>query len=129
MNTKAYVKGKNKGSNEFGIFTAEIDEGCLPCISWHGKVVVYGNSQEEVDEITTRIIDELNGTEVPSPSLNYEAAFNAWQDDYIKNPQAYEDSHTTALKHVTEKLNGQEPSYGQVAARMFQQYLEQVGEL
>lgn len=54
---------------------------------------------------------------------NYAAAFNMWQDDFINNPQAYEDSQTVAIRHLTEKLNGEEPSYGQVAAQMLIEYL------
>jgi hypothetical protein len=57
---------------------------------------------------------------------NYAAAFNMWQDDFINNPQAYEDSQTVAIRHLTEKLNGEEPSYGQVASEMLIEYLEKV---
>ena len=57
---------------------------------------------------------------------DYAAAFNMWQDDFINNPQAYEDSQTVAIRHLTEKLNGEEPSYGQIAAQMLIEYLEKV---
>lgn len=61
-----------------------------------------------------------------STTPNYAAAFNAWQDDFINNPQAYEDSQTVAIRHLTEKLNGEEPSYGQVAAQMLIEYLNKL---
>jgi hypothetical protein len=53
-------------------------------------------------------------------------AFNMWQDSYMSNPQAYEDSQTVAIRHLTEKLNGEEPSYGQVAAEMLIEYLNKL---
>lgn len=56
----------------------------------------------------------------------YAAAFNMWQNDYIADPQGYEDSQTTAIRHLTEKINGEEPSYGAVAAQMFQEYLNKL---
>lgn len=58
----------------------------------------------------------------------YAAAFNAWQDSYLNDPSSFEDSHTTAIRHLTEKLNGEVPSYGQVAAELFQEYLNKVQE-
>lgn len=57
---------------------------------------------------------------------DYAAAFNMWQDDFVNNPQAFEDSHTTAIRHLTEKLNGEEPSYGMVCSVLFQEYLNKV---
>lgn len=57
---------------------------------------------------------------------NYAAAFNMWQDDFCNNPQAYEDSQTVAIRHLTEKLNGEEPSYGQIAAQMLIEYLNKL---
>lgn len=50
-------------------------------------------------------------------------AFNMWQDDFCNNPQAYELAGNTAMRHLKEKLDGKEPSYGAVAAQIFQQYL------
>lgn len=57
---------------------------------------------------------------------NYAAAFNAWMDDYMNNPQAYENSHESAVRHLKEKLNGEEPSYGQIAAQMLIEYLNKL---
>lgn len=57
---------------------------------------------------------------------NYAAAFNMWMSDYMNNPQAYEDSHDSAVRHLKEKLNGEEPSYGAVCADMLVGYLEKI---
>jgi len=59
---------------------------------------------------------------------DYAAAFNAWQDEFMRDPQAFEDSHTTAIRHLTEKLNGEEPSYGAVCSVLFQEYLNKTRE-
>lgn len=57
---------------------------------------------------------------------NYAAAFNAWMDDYVNNPQAYENSHDSAVRHLKEKLNGEEPSYGEVCAEVLVNYLNKL---
>jgi len=57
---------------------------------------------------------------------NYAAAFNMWMDEFLNNPQSFEDSYTAAMNHVSEKLLGEEPSYGVVAAEQFKQYLSKV---
>lgn len=61
-----------------------------------------------------------------SPIPNYAPAFNMWMEDYMNNPQAYEDSHDSAVRHLKEKLNGEEPSYGAVCAEVLVGYLEKV---
>lgn len=123
-----YTKGNIVGPNECDIFTGDIDHhaGSKTNNEWYAKVIVHGNSIEEVYTLQQRIVDELNGTEIPEKELNYAAAFNMWQDDFVSNPQAYEDSQTIAIRHLTEKLNGEEPSYGQIAAEMLIEYLEKV---
>jgi hypothetical protein len=63
-----------------------------------------------------------------SATPNYAAAFNAWMNDYISDPQAYENSHVSAVRHLKEKLNGEEPSYGAVASEIFQGYLLKAGQ-
>ena len=60
------------------------------------------------------------------PQPNYAAAFNMWMNDYMNNPQAYEGSHDSAVRHLKEKLNGEEPSYGAVCAEVLIKYLEKV---
>lgn len=69
---------------------------------------------------------ELIQKEKPVKVPNYAAAFNMWMDDYSNNPQAYEDSHDSAVRHLKEKLNGEEPSYGAVCAEVLIKYLEKV---
>lgn len=61
-----------------------------------------------------------------SPTPNYAAAFNMWMDAYMNDPQAYEDSHDSAVRHLKEKLNGEEPSYGAICAEVLIKYLEKV---
>lgn len=123
-----YTKGDIVGPNKCDTFTGDIDHhaGSKTNNEWYAKVVVYGNSVEEVYTLQQRIVDELNGTDVGEQVPDYAAAFNMWQDDFINNPQAYEDSQTVAIRHLTEKLNGEEPSYGQIAAEMLIEYLEKV---
>lgn len=67
---------------------------------------------------------KLIHVEVEQP--NYAAAFNMWMDDYMNNPQAYEDSHDSAVRHLKEKLNGEEPSYGAVCAEVLVGYLNKL---
>lgn len=78
------------------------------------------------DSVWINSTDFLSTVKIVQKEPNYAAAFNAWQDDFINNPQAYEDSQTVAIRHLTEKLNGEDPSYGQVAAQMLIEYLEKV---
>ena len=123
-----YTKGNIEGPNECDIFTGDIDHNVnsITHHEWYAKVVVFGNSTEEVESLQQRIVDELNGTEVEQQKPNYAAAFNAWMDDYVNNPQAYEDSHDSAVRHLKEKLNGEEPSYGEVCAEVLVNYLNEV---
>lgn len=109
--------------NECGIYTGEID---LPSKDWYGKVVVHGSSTGEVISLVNRLTDELNGTDVGEQVPNYAAAFNMWMDDYMNNPQAYEDSHDSAVRHLKEKLNGEDPSYGAVCAEVLVKYLNKL---
>jgi len=112
--------------NESGVYTGNIDT-CNN--SWSGKIEVHGLEKSEVDNIMTRIVDELNGTEVPETTPNYAAAFNAWMDDYVNNPQAYESIYDTAMRHVSEKLGGYEASYGEVCAEVLVNYLNKLEQL
>ena len=49
-----------------------------------------------------------------------------WMNDYLNDPQAYENSHDTAVRHLKEKLNGEEPSYGAVCAEVLVNYLNKL---
>lgn len=118
-----YTKGRISGPNDCGIWT-----GYINCNSnggrtyaWTSKIEVNEDSKELLLSVMTRIIDELNGTEVEPPS--YAKAFNSWMDDFVNNPSEYESSQDSAVKHLKEKLNGEEPSYGQVCEQVFKQYL------
>ena len=75
-----------------------------------------------VEQKVWEIIPEVKQELAP----HYAAAFNMWMDDYMNNPQAYEDSQTIAIRHLTEKLNGEEPSYGAVCAEVLVKYLNKL---
>lgn len=109
--------------NDSGVYTGNINlrDGC-----WSGKIEVHGLERGEVEDIMTRIVDELNGTEIPFQELNYAAAFNMWMDAYMNDPQSYEDSHDSAVRHLKEKLNGEDPSYGAVCAEVLVNYLNKL---
>ena len=59
-------------------------------------------------------------------TVQHAAAFNAWTNDYISDPQAYDNSHDSAVRHLKEKLNGEEPSYGEVCAEVLVNYLNKL---
>lgn len=123
-----YCLGEFLAANEFGICEQQINYGQ----EWDGNILVFGGSREEVEATAERIIGELNytGAELTVESFiknhNYAAAFNMWMDDYMNNPQAYEDSHDSAVRHLKEKLNGEDPSYGSVCQEILIKYLEKV---
>lgn len=121
-----YTKGDLQDANECGTFVQEIDSNSPQ--AWYGKVIVHGNTVEDVEAIATRIIAELNGTDVGEQVPDYAAAFNIWQDEFIRNPQEFESSYDTAMRHLSEKLKGEEPSYGALCAELFQEYLNKVRE-
>lgn len=78
-----------------------------------------------VEQKVWEIIPEVKQELAP----HYAEAFNMWMDDYMNNPQAYEDSHDSAVRHLKEKLSGEEPSYGMVASQILQHYLEEIKQL
>lgn len=120
-----YTKGKVYDRNDCDIVEGTINFVDDSGSEWFSKVVVYGNSKRDVEEISERIVDELNGTEVNEDN-RYAAAFNMWMDCYVNDPQSFETSYDSAMRHVSEKLGGQEPGYGEVAAEQFKAYLEKV---
>lgn len=50
-------------------------------------------------------------------------AFNNWMEDYTNRPEAFEKTSNSAIEYLKEKLNGEEPSYGQVCAELMFEYL------
>ena len=48
--------------------------------------------------------------------------FNKWMDDYIENPEKFARDWQTVGKHVEERMEGVEPTYGDLCLA----YLEQV---
>lgn len=53
-------------------------------------------------------------------------AFNLWMDDFTNNPEAFCSTTSSALQHMREKLEGKEPTYGDVCAAQYAAYLERV---
>jgi len=39
--------------------------------------------------------------------------FNKWLDEYIKDPKAFLETQQSINKHLHERLDGEEPTYGQ----------------
>lgn len=86
-------------------------------------VGIEDDNKEGIWALTPTQYKPVN-TELPTD--NYSAAFNMWMDEYINDPQSFEDAYSTALNHVSEKLLGEEPSYGAVAAEQFKRYLDKI---
>lgn len=112
------------------------------------KVVCVKGYRDDLIEGSVGIIEQLStietlklgGTDAYSwwdisrfqlvqPTPNYAAAFNMWMSDYMSDPQAYEDSHDSAVRHLKEKLNGEEPSYGAICAEVLVNYLNKLEQL
>lgn len=49
-------------------------------------------------------------------------AFNAWMDDYTKDPDAFQSMERAAMQHLNEKLDGEVPSYGQACSALLAEY-------
>lgn len=56
----------------------------------------------------------------------YAAAFNAWMDDFVNNPEQFQNATKEALDHMRERLEGKPPSYGDTAAAAFESYLASI---
>lgn len=52
-------------------------------------------------------------------------AFNKWMDDYINNPNGFKATSDSAMEHLKEKLNGEEPSYGEACYATLVEYLKE----
>lgn len=59
-------------------------------------------------------------------SEKYAAAFNAWMDDFVNNPERFGSITKTAIDHLRERLDGKPPTYGESAAATFEAYLAAV---
>lgn len=59
-------------------------------------------------------------------TLKVSAAFNRWMDDYTKNPEAFEATHKSAMRHLNEKLEGKQPSYRDECAAILAEYMGQL---
>ena len=49
-------------------------------------------------------------------------AFNNWMQDYIDDPERFEKTSSSAIRFLKEKLNGKDPSYGEVCAELMFEY-------
>lgn len=47
-------------------------------------------------------------------------------DEFVNDPAKFQSTTETAIKHLTERLNGRAPTYGESAAATFEAYLAQV---
>lgn len=56
----------------------------------------------------------------------YAAAFNAWMDDFVNNPEQFESTAGSALAHLREQLEGRSPTYGESSATTLLAYLDKV---
>ena len=59
-------------------------------------------------------------------SEKFSAAFNLWMDEFVNDPAKFQSTTEKAIKHLTERLNGRAPTYGESAAATFEAYLAQV---
>ncbi len=59
-------------------------------------------------------------------SEKFSAAFNRWMDEFVNDPAKFQSTTEAALKHLTERLNGRAPTYGESSAATFEAYLAQV---
>ena len=51
------------------------------------------------------------------------AAFNAWMDEYVNHPERFSNRTADALKHLRERIDGRELSYGELSAATLKAYL------
>ncbi len=51
-------------------------------------------------------------------------AFNKWMDDFTNNQDAFEQMATSVIRHLREKKEGIEPSYGELCAALLASYME-----
>lgn len=54
-------------------------------------------------------------------------AFNAWMDDYVNHPETFTSTTATALAHLRDRIDGREPTYGEVSAATLKAYLSHGG--
>lgn len=54
------------------------------------------------------------------------AAFNLWMDDFTNNPDAFANTTVNALRHLRERSDGREPTYGEEAATTYAAYMARV---
>lgn len=56
------------------------------------------------------------------------AAFDLWMDDYIKDPDAFQEMTDSIRSHLAERDAGSTPSYGSVCAAALDQYREKAAQ-
>lgn len=52
------------------------------------------------------------------------AGLNYWMDDYIDRPQEYTADFETVMKHLQERNEGREPSYGEIGLALMEELIE-----
>lgn len=102
-------------------FKFDHGDGFIRDVHTYSKEYVYTNLSAGTWEIVN-VVQEQDAKATP----NYAAAFNMWMDQYVNDPQTYESIYDTAMRHVSEKLGGYEPSYGEVCAEVLVNYLNKL---
>ena len=59
----------------------------------------------------------------------FEDAFNLWMDEFLNDPERFESTTRSALRHAKEKAGGGGLTYGADAAACFRAYLGRVNEI
>ena len=52
------------------------------------------------------------------------AGFNLWMDEYMNDPGAFYTSCEAAQQHLSERLNGEEHTYGEVSYSTLIEYVK-----
>ena len=79
--------------------------------------------------VTATTIEGI-GHLVPNADLEdgFEDAFNLWMDEFLNDPERFESTTRSALRHAKEKAGGGELTYGADAAACFRAYLGRISE-
>ena len=77
------------------------------------------------DTIAQRVAD-LGVPPCPPRRDHMAAAFDRWMDDFINRPEQFERLLDSAVRHLSERLDGQPHSYGEDCAAILREYLGRV---
>lgn len=63
--------------------------------------------------------------QIKGPSI-VAAAFNRWLDEYENFPEKFEQQWATMRRHLKEKAEGVEPTYGEKCVGMLNSYIDEL---